>query len=98
MLHDSIFCQALQDAALICKLVLFIVPEHLYDTGTNKIKEEFSMKAAALRRRIVRFNTYIPYPNAATGRQILQKVLDMILMAACGMGIAAVFLFMMVLL
>ena len=56
------------------------------------------MKTAALRRRIVRFNTYIPYPNAATGRQMLQKVLDLILMAVCGAGIAAVLLFILVLL
>ena len=56
------------------------------------------MKTAALRRRITHFNTYIPYPNAATGRRMLQKVLDIILMAVCGMGIAAIFLFMMVLL
>ena len=56
------------------------------------------MKTAALRRRIVRFNTYIPYPNAATGRQMLQKALDLILMAVSGMGIAAIVLFMLVLL
>ena len=55
------------------------------------------MKTAALRRRINRFNTYAAYPNAATGRQILQKILDLILMAVSGMGIAAILLFMLVL-
>ena len=39
----------------------------------------------------------IPYPNAATGREILQKMLDGILVAACGMGIAAMVLLGLVL-
>ena len=39
----------------------------------------------------------IPYPNAATSREILQKVLDATLVAACGMGIAAMVLLGMVL-
>ena len=39
----------------------------------------------------------IPYPNAATGRQILQKFLDAVLVAACGMGIAAMVLLGLVL-
>ena len=39
----------------------------------------------------------IPYPNAATRREILQKVLDTALVAACGMGIAAMVLLAMVL-
>ena len=34
----------------------------------------------------------IPYPNAATGREVLQKLLDAVLVAACGMGIAAMVL------
>jgi hypothetical protein len=34
----------------------------------------------------------IPYPNAATKREILQKLLDGALVAACGMGIAAMVL------
>ena len=39
----------------------------------------------------------IPYPNAATGREILQKILDSVLVAACGMGIAAMVLLGLVL-
>ncbi len=39
----------------------------------------------------------IPYPNAATGRQFLQKLLDAVLVAACGMGIAAMVLLGLVL-
>ena len=37
------------------------------------------------------------YPNAATRREILQKALDTLLLAASGMGIAAVLLLIMVL-
>lgn len=39
----------------------------------------------------------IPYPNAATGRELLQKLLDAVLVAACGMGIAAMVLLGLVL-
>lgn len=39
----------------------------------------------------------IPYPNAATSREILQKLLDGVLVAACGMGIAAMVLLGLVL-
>lgn len=39
----------------------------------------------------------IPYPNAATRRENLQKFLDALLIAASGMGIAAMLLLMMVL-
>lgn len=31
----------------------------------------------------------LPYPNAATRRQLLNKFLDLLLIAACGMGMAA---------
>lgn len=39
----------------------------------------------------------IPYPNAATRRETLQKLLDTVLITASGMGIAAILLLMMVL-
>ena len=39
----------------------------------------------------------IPYPNAAARREILQKLLDGALVAACGMGIAAMVLLGLVL-
>ena len=38
-----------------------------------------------------------PYPNAATYREVFQKVLDLLLVAAIGVGAAASFLFLMVL-
>ncbi len=39
----------------------------------------------------------IPYPNAATRRDLLHKALDTLLVAASGMGIAAIVLLCMVL-
>ena len=39
----------------------------------------------------------IPYPNAATGRQVLHKLQDSLLEAACGMGIGAMVLLGLVL-
>lgn len=39
----------------------------------------------------------IPYPNAATRRQILHRVLDLALMGAIGAGLAAAFLFVLAL-
>ena len=39
----------------------------------------------------------IPYPNAATQREVLHKILDALLVAASGMGIAAILLLCMVL-
>ncbi len=40
---------------------------------------------------------HVPYPNAATRRELLQKALDAALVAASGMGIAAMVLLGMVL-
>ena len=37
---------------------------------------------------------YIPYPNCATRRQIARRVVDGLLMAASGVGIAAMLLLM----
>ncbi len=55
------------------------------------------MKTAAFKRRIIRFSTYSPYPNAATGRQMVDRFLNLLLVAASGMAIAALFLFLLVL-
>lgn len=38
---------------------------------------------------------YIPYPNAATKKQVVEKILDRVLLSACGMGITAIFLFLL---
>lgn len=39
----------------------------------------------------------VPYPNAATRREVLQKIVDTLLIAASGMGIAVMLLFLLVL-
>lgn len=39
----------------------------------------------------------IPYPNAATQKELLQKALDTLLVAVSGIGIGAMLLLMMVL-
>ena len=39
----------------------------------------------------------VPYPNAATRREVLHRALDTLLVAASGMGIAAIVLLCMVL-
>ncbi len=41
-------------------------------------------------------STAIPYPNATNRRQILNKVLDLLIMAAVGAGLAASLLFILV--
>ena len=38
----------------------------------------------------------VPYPNAATRREILHKLLDIALLTASGVGIAAILALMMV--
>ena len=43
------------------------------------------------------YQPVIPYPNAATRREVLHKILDTLLVAASGMGIAAILLLCMVL-
>ena len=43
------------------------------------------------------YHPAIPYPNAATRQEVFHKVLDTLLVAASGMGIAAVLLLCMVL-
>ena len=39
-----------------------------------------------------RDRNYVPYPNCATRQQIIRRVVDGLIMAASGMGIAAMFL------
>ena len=77
-------------------MVRFIVPIVLYTKGTKQTKEVFPMKTAATKltcRPIDR----IPYPNAATPRELLRKLVDLALVAASGMGIAAMLLLLMAL-
>lgn len=39
----------------------------------------------------------LPYPNAATRRELLNKFLDLLLMGALGVGAAAILLFVLAL-
>ena len=43
-------------------------------------------------RRFRRYMNYSPYPNAATPIQALRKLLDTLIVAASGAGLAAVLL------
>ena len=76
-------------------LVRFIVLFLFYTLVINKNKEELSMKTAVCKN--CQPMNRIPYPNAATGREILHKTLDAALVAACGMGVAAMVLLGLVL-
>lgn len=53
------------------------------------------MKTTAIYRRSA--HPQIPYPNAATQRQIIAKAVDVLLMAASGAGTAAIVLFLLAL-
>ena len=44
---------------------------------------------------VYRSTEVVPYPNAATRRQIINKILDYVLVGACGMGIAAMLLLLL---
>ncbi len=51
------------------------------------------MKTAAV-YKTERRCTAVSYPNGMTRRQIIQKVVDLLLTAAIGIGIAAILLFL----
>ena len=55
------------------------------------------MKATALYRSDYANRPHVPYPNAATRREILNKLLDLLTMAALGVGAAAILLFLVTL-
>ena len=55
------------------------------------------MKTATIQRGSIRTNIGKRYPNAATRREVLDKVLDGLLVGAIGAGAAASLLFMLLL-
>lgn len=55
------------------------------------------MKTAAMNRSSYVSQPNLPYPNAATRRELVKKFLDLLLVAAMGAGAAAMFLLIMVL-
>lgn len=55
------------------------------------------MKTITLYRTDYANRPNLPYPNAATRQEITNKILDLLLMAALGIGAAAILLFLVVL-
>lgn len=55
------------------------------------------MKTATLKRTQMNMTPVVPYPNAATRREMLHKFLDFILMGAIGGGLGACLLFFLAL-
>lgn len=55
------------------------------------------MKAAAIKYTDSRSHPFLPYPNAATRQEILQKLVDILLMGAIGVGSAAAMMLLLVL-
>ena len=51
------------------------------------------MKTTAMHHRKVNTRSNIPYPNAATKKELMHKMLDMLLSAACGAAFATIILF-----
>lgn len=60
----------------------------------NKTKEDKYMKTTTLNK--MEF-PLAPYPNAATKREVMHKIIDHLLMIACSAGVAAVILLMVAL-
>ena len=54
------------------------------------------MKTATARYTTVKKTPHIPYPNAATKKELLNKFLDLLLTAAICAGLAALLLFLAV--
>lgn len=55
------------------------------------------MKTTAIYRKSQNTRPNIPYPNAATRHEIAHKILNLLLSAVCGAALAAIALFLMVL-
>lgn len=55
------------------------------------------MKASVLTHTDYANRPNLPYPNAATRQEIFNKFLDLLLMAALGIGAAAILLFLVAL-
>ena len=55
------------------------------------------MKTAVVNRANLATRPNLPYPNAATKRQIVDRFVELLLMAALGIGAAAIILFLLAL-
>ena len=78
--------------ASIDVLVRFIVLYVLYDKD-RKQKEETLMLTSNTKKVNFWSEPYVPLPNAATRRQVLQKIVDTALIIASCAGIVAIMLF-----
>ena len=55
------------------------------------------MKTVTARRKHLSNRPYLNYPNAATYRQIIDKLVELLLMGVMGVGAAAIVLFILAL-
>lgn len=55
------------------------------------------MKTVTARRANLASRPNLPYPNAATKRQIIDRFIELLLMGALGIGSAAILLFILAL-
>ena len=55
------------------------------------------MKTATIRKHPTNSLPRLPYPNAASRRELFHKLLDLLLVGAMGAGAAAILLLLMVL-
>jgi len=55
------------------------------------------MKTEAIYRPAVTVRPSLPYPNAATKRQVFEKIVDHLLIGAIGIGSVAIILFLLAL-
>jgi len=74
-------------------LVRFNVLFVLYAVVTKKKQEELHMKTAA--QLSWQNRGIVPYPNAATRRQVLEKILDRLLLVVSCIGLATMLLFLL---
>lgn len=54
------------------------------------------MRTYAIERSKTKVNRGLPYPNAATKQDVLNKLIDLLLMGAIGAGLAASLLLLLV--
>ena len=55
------------------------------------------MKATAIYSANRQYKTRVAYPNSASRRQVINRIVDMLLMAVSGAGAAAMVLFLLAL-
>lgn len=78
-------------------IVRFIVLFVLYSFITKKLRRVQHMKTATLKQTHINRTPALPFPNAATKREMLHKFLDLMLVSAIGAGLAACLLFFLAL-